>query len=107
MPGTAAGGGPARWPPSRLAHPSLPPLPLSSPAGLYGLLPPLMAYQLRKKMAQQAQQHEELVPGGTGALAVVFSCAAAIFLSRVAADVGLAGGGSPLETMLALLGPPL
>lgn len=61
---------------------------------------------VQKGQEETAQQHEELVPGGTGALAVVFSCAAAIFLSRVAADLGLGGGGgSPLEAMLALLGP--
>jgi hypothetical protein len=68
---------------------------------LYGVLPPLMAWQLRKKMLaskqqqqpqQQQQQHEEMVPGGQPVLAGMFSMAMVIELSRLAADAGLTGG---------------
>lgn len=91
---------------------------------LYGLLPPLMAWQLRGR--QQAQQQRDgtggaavaaagrgaaaavavagaaepgpLVPGGTPVLAAVFAVVAAITLGRVAADLGL-----PLDSVAAQL----
>lgn len=84
---------------------------------LFGILPPVMAWQLRRKAqsrreqqppplraapAQQEaagtaqpwwQQHADMVPGGPPLLAGLFSAALAIQLSKLAADAGLIGEG--------------
>lgn len=84
---------------------------------LFGILPPVMAWQLRRKAqsrreqqpqtlraapAQQEaagaaqpwwQQHADMVPGGGPLLAGLFSAALAIQLSKLAADAGLIGEG--------------
>lgn len=85
---------------------------------LFGILPPVMAWQLRAKAqtrreqqptAQQPaaaaeqeaaqvpqpwwQQHVDMVPGGAPLLAGLFSAALAIQLSKLAADAGLMGEG--------------
>lgn len=85
---------------------------------LFGILPPVMAWQLRAKAqarreqqpaplqhaaatdpeAAQApqpwwQQHVDMVPGGAPLLAGLFSAALAIQLSKLAADAGLMGEG--------------
>ena len=89
---------------------------------LYGLLPPLMAWQLRQKLrSRQAaadrdraapasaaaerlqgplqeqqqlwwRQHEDMVPGGLPVLGAMFGAACVIEVSRLADDAGLTGG---------------
>lgn len=59
---------------------------------LYGLLPPVMAWQLRARRAAAAgpasPEGAPFVPGGTPVLAGMFGLATAIELSHVAADLG-------------------
>ena len=87
---------------------------------LFGILPPVMAWQLRRKAQRRReqqpeaplaaagteqedagvaqpwwQQHADMVPGGAPLLAGLFSAALAIQLSKLAADASLTseGGG--------------
>ncbi|PRW20529.1 tyrosine-specific transport -like [Chlorella sorokiniana] len=98
---------------------------------LFGILPPVMAWQLRRKAqsrreqqpgARRAaleeeeaagvaqpwwQQHADMVPGGAPLLAGLFSVALAIQLSKLAADAGLTseGGGFVQPLVEAALKP--
>jgi len=68
---------------------------------LYGLLPPVMAWQLRHQQHQHhpagfmERQPAPLVPGGTALLAMMLGVVGAITIGRVSTDLGL-----PLESMV-------
>ena len=95
---------------------------------LYGVLPPVMVWQLRRKAQHRReqqpevaapageargawqppqpwwQQHSDMVPGGAPLLAGLFSAAVAIQLSKLALDAGLVGEGG---TRFLQVGPML
>jgi len=56
-------------------------------AGLYGVVPPLMAWRLRYGSGSGGGQADEWVPGGRAALAVLCTSAVAVEVGQLSLDL--------------------